>query len=123
MSAFIADGFGLPVSHENEDYTPTGQTAYVALKVLHTPAAPFDFAHRDEVSGFLQFDLRYPAGSGAIPAKTKRSDIFAAYPVGRTVTYSGQAVTVTGKHAVSNRVDGGWYLVIGRINWRAYVPR
>lgn len=123
VSAFVAGGFGLPIAHENAPYTPTANTAYVALQVLHNPAGAFDLGSTNEVTGIFQFDLRYPASRGAIEAKQMRDDIFTAFPIGREITYSGQVTRVTGLHAVSNRVDGGWFLVIGRINWRAFTPR
>lgn len=120
---FIDQSFGLPIAHENDDYTPTAGTAYVALKVFPNEETGLDITNTNQTTGFFQFTLRYPVGAGAMTAKTMRESIFAAYQVGQTITYSGQQITITGRYAFDAAPEDGWFKVIGRINYSALIDR
>lgn len=122
VAAFIAEGFGLPIAHENTDYT-ANETPFVEIVVQQNPISPLSMSNSDQTTGFFQFALRYPLETGAITAKAMCETIFAAFPLGRVLTYSGQSAQITGKHRVTNQPDGGAYLVIGRLFYAAHQPR
>ena len=116
VSDFITQAFGLPIAHENDDYTPTQGTPWVRVRVFpgETTAGTID-ADNLEQSGFMQFSLSYPAGEGAMVAKLKAQDIFDAYPIGRRVSYGGKTVTVGSYQQFDTRPRDGWFQVVGRI--------
>ena len=116
VNDFITQAFGLPIAHENANYTPTKGTAHVILRMFQNADEAGDLAvDTTETTGLFQFSLRYPPGEGAIAAKTQRNTIFAAYPIGRRITYGGNTVRVTGRSPFDNAPVEGWYQVVGRI--------
>lgn len=123
VSDFIDGAFGLPIAHENAEYRPVPGTAYVALQVFQNDILPADMASTNDTTGLFQFILRYPEGRGAIPAKSKADAIFAAFPIGGVLTYSGQRLTVTGHSRPEAVPEDGWFKVVGQITYRADVAR
>lgn len=123
VQSFIDGDFGLPVAHENDGYNPTAGTAFAALSIVKNDERALTLNDLDDVTGFLQINLRYPSGAGAIPAKTMEQSIFDLYPIGRTITRTNQDLEITGRTRVSARVDDGWYLLVLRINFVAILPR
>lgn len=123
VSDFITQAFGLPIAHENVDYTPTAGTPYVEVRTFQNAVLPADLATLNDTTGLFQFILRYPEGAGAIPAKAQADTIFAAYPVGRRLTYDGQSLTITGYERPEAVPEDGWFKVLGRIYYRADIAR
>ena len=123
VQSVIDGSFGLPLAYENEDYTPTAGTAYAALTVSENEKRGFTLNDTDSITGYLQINLKYPLGATAITAKSKAADIFAAYPIGKVLTYSGQSLEITGTHRVSAAPVDGWYEIALRINFEAYLAR
>lgn len=123
VSDFIAQAFGLPIAHENAEYTPTAGTPYVELRVFHNETLPADLSTTNDTTGVFQFTLRYGEGNGAIPAKLQRDTIFAAYPIGRRLTYSGETVTIKGHEPFDATPEQGWFKVVGRISFHGDAPR
>lgn len=119
VQAFIAADFGLPVAHENEDYSPQG-SAWVQLRCFpnETSVDAVD-ASTSLADGLWQFTLHYPLGSGAIPAKAMRQTIFDAFPLGSRLSYGGQSVTVANHDPFDAAPQGGWFQVVGRIFYQA----
>lgn len=120
---FISGNFGLPIAHENTQYTPTAGAAYAEIKVFGNDVTPFSFAHSDETDGFLQIILRYPLDTGAIAAKTKADEILAAYRIGTRLMYDGQRVTITRNQRMDGREEGGWYQIVLRVFYAAIMSR
>lgn len=119
-SDFIAQAFGLPIAHENANYEPTQGTPWVGLRVFQNALSAGDLsadAEVTETSGLFQFSLHYPQGKGAITAKTQAQTIFAAYPVGRRISYGGETVKVTGYQLFDATPRDGWFVVVGRITY------
>ena len=54
-----------------------------------------EFGQAALVEGFLQITLAYPFGKGTGPAEARAAQIIAAFPRGRTLTASGQKVSIT----------------------------
>ena len=123
LTAFQAGAFGLPIANENADYTPTAGTAHVELKTMLNDELPVGLNSVNDVTGLFQFKLKYKAGSGAIAAKTMHDTIQASFPVGLKLSYDGQEVFVTGKQRGLNYTDGGWFVVLGRVNFTAFLQR
>lgn len=116
VSDFITQAFGLPIAHENENYTPTQGTPWVQLRVFPADTTAGDVAaNTTEHAGFYQFSLHYPEGEGAMTAKLKAQAIFDAYPVGRRLTYSSKSVRITALQQFDASPQGGWFRVVGRI--------
>jgi hypothetical protein len=122
VSAFIAENFGLPIAHENAAYVAT-DAPYVELRVQQNRVTPFTLADVDETNGYFEFILRYPLQAGAMNAKAMCETIFSAFPVGRHLNYGNESVQIVGRHRIANRPDGGAYLVIGRLFYRAFTSR
>lgn len=116
VSDFIAQAFGLPIAHENADYTPTAGTAWVRLRTFPGRVVPGSLgATANETAGFWQFTLHYAEGDGAITAKAKAQAIFDAYPLSRRVSYGGESFRVTALQQFDASPQGGWFQVVGRI--------
>lgn len=116
LSDFIAQGFGLPIAHENEDYKPTPGTPWVRVRMF--PAQTVSGAGNGgalEQAGFFQFTLNYPVGKGAVDAKLQAQTIFTAYPISRRVSYGGVSVRVTAYQQFDAAPESGWFRVVGRI--------
>jgi len=123
VQSFIDGAFGLPIAHENDSYTPTAGTPFAELRVLKNPTRLMTLADSDKTTGFLQIALNYPAGDGAIAAKTKEQEISAAYPIGRAVTYAGQDVLIVGRQRANAAPQNGWYRLVIRLEFVAITPR
>ena len=123
VQSFIDGAFGLPIAYENEDYAPVAGTAHAELMIFKNEQRGFTLSDLDDETGLLQIKLKYPTGAGALDAKTMEAAIFAAYPIGAVLTYGAQSLEVRGKHRLSAGEDGGWYALVLRINFVAYLPR
>lgn len=118
---FRTQAFGLPVAHENDDFTPTPGTAWVRLRFFENEVTPVGHTSIDDETGLFQFTLHYPLDEGAIPARTMADTILSAYPPRRLFSYSGQQVEVTGALIFDASPVDGWYQIVGRVNYRAFV--
>lgn len=123
INAFITGAFGLPIAHENIDYTPTVGTAYVELTVFDAGTAPLSMSDSDEQLGILQAILRHPPDAGAIAAKTAAEAIFDYFPIASRHLYSGQYVQILAHDRGAGRVVDGWYQIVCRVRFRAFVDR
>jgi len=137
-SAMLAGGLGIDIVHENGAYSTWGGAAYTSVAGVYTPQPQREFAEirtfpagraafslktSDEDVGLFQCILKYPADVGAITAKTKAEAVLALFPIGGTLTYSGQVVNIVSSNRDGGRTDGGFYQVVVRINYRAFVDR
>ncbi len=123
VQSFIDGAFGLPIAHENDDYSPVAGTAYAELEVVNNLEKGFTLNDLNDITGYLQIGLNYPTGAGAIPAKTKKTEITDAYPIGRVLTYSLQSLEISGIQQPTPAPRDGWYRRLIRINFVAYLPR
>lgn len=124
-NAYIAGAFGLPIAHENADYTPTAGTAFAEIKVIRNEAVAdtIGAAGEDETTGLFQVTLRYPVGAYSGAAKTKADEMMLYFLIGSTFTYSGQSVVITRKDRGTGRVEDGWYKLILRFTFNARTVR
>lgn len=123
VQSFISGNFLLPIAHENIDYTPTVGTAYAEITVFDTGTEPLDLAHTNEQIGLFQCVLRYPVNTGAVAAKTKAEAIFNRFEIGSKHTYSGQDVWITAHDRQPGYPENGWYKIVMRMRYRAFITR
>lgn len=123
IQTFIDNSFGLPIAHENQQYTPTAGTAYVELRVLQNDITPFTLKDSDETDGVFRIRLFYPADTGAVTAKQKADAIFSVYKIGATLTYNNVNLTVMSNQRQPGLAEDGWYQLVLTINYRAYLAR
>ena len=123
IQSFISAAFGLPVAHENIDYTPTVGTAYAEITVFDSGTEALDLSHTNERIGLFQCVLRYPINTGAVAAKTKAEAIFNRFEIGSKHTYSGQDVWITAHDRQPGYPENGWYKIVMRMRYRAFITR
>lgn len=123
-SAFVSGDFGLPIVHENIAYTPIEGTAYAEIKMVPNDVTPLSLADTNETDGIFRVWLRYPPDKGAVAAKAMADTILGAFPIGGSVTYSGQKATIT-RHSRQAAVitDQNWLEVIVSIGYWAALER
>lgn len=123
LTAFIDGAFGLPIAHENIHYDPAPGTAYAEILILQNDTTPANLKSSNETDGIFRVILRYPVNKGAVPAKTKADEIFAAYKIGQRLTYSGVALTITGNQRQPGVAEDGWYKLVLSMSYRAFLSR
>ncbi len=123
VKSFIDGAFGLPIAHENTGYAPTAGTAFAELRVFMNSERAYTLASKNDITGLFQVALNYPDDGGAIEAKTMAESIIDAYPIGLNLTYSGQSLEITERQRASAAPVNGWYRLVLRFNFVAYLPR
>jgi len=135
----LSGGLAIDLVHENGLYSQWGGASYTSKKGPYTPGSnttgfaelanfpagidPLSLNDTDEATGFYQVIVKYPADGGSIAAKTKADEVLALFPLGTAITYSSQKVYPTTKSLSSGRVDGGFYQITVRVNYRAFLTR
>lgn len=137
-SAILNGGLALDVVHDNGIYsywsgsayssvsgvyTPDANREYTEIKVFPASVVPLSLRDSDEHVGVFQAIVKYPADTGAIAAKTKAEAVLALFNMNTPLAYSGQKVFVTGKSRDGGRQEGGFYQIVVRVNYRAFVTR
>lgn len=123
IEAFIDASFGLEIAYQNQSYTPTAETPYAELLNIPNNITALDLNDMNETDGLFRVILRYPADTGAITAKTKAEAIMDAYPIGSSVSYSGQSARITAVNRQAGIVEEGWYVTVITITYRAFIAR
>lgn len=123
VEAFIDGSFGLPIAHENAQYSPVAGTAYAELRVLQNDRTPFAVDGIDETDGVFRVRLFYPADKYSISAKTKADAIFAVFKIGKKLTYGGTTLRITSNQRQPGLAEDGWYQLVLTINYRAFITR
>jgi hypothetical protein len=123
VQSFIDGAYGLPIAHENIDYTPVPGTAFVELRNLPNPIESQSLADLNETTGIFRAILNYPVNEGGFTAKTKAEAIMAAYGIGTRVTYSGQSTTITGVQRQPGVNIDGWYRIVVTVTYIAFITR
>jgi len=123
VSSFIAGSFGLPIAHENLEYTPTTGTAYAEITVFDSSKVPELINNWDRQVGIFQVVLRYPTNGGAIAAKTKAAEILDHFKLYSIHEYSDQKVRITEHKRGPGYPEAGWYKIVLRMSFLAFTPR
>jgi len=137
-SAILGGGLGIDLVHENGvwsqwsgtaytsetgAYTPTNGRAYAELSVFPASKVAYSLAGHDEDVGLFQVILHYPPDVGSVVCKTASETVRGILSVGAMLTYSGQQVEIVGNTRDSGIVDGGFYKIVVRANYRAFTAR
>lgn len=138
ISAIMNGGLAIDVVHENGLYSVWSGSAYTSYVGAYTPSAnreyleirnfpalriPYSLKHSDDETGLFQIILKYPADIGAHTIKAKAEETLALFPMGTALVYDGQNVFIESKQRDGGRIEGGYYQIVVRVNYRAFVPR
>ena len=123
LQKFIDDAYGLPIAHENLNYSPVSGTAYAELHTLPNDITPLSLKHSDQTDGVFRVILRYPANTGAINIKTMADSILSGFKIGTIVSYDGQKATVFKTNRNNGIHDNQWHTMIVDIFYRAFITR
>jgi hypothetical protein len=138
ISTILDGGLGIDIVHENGLYSTWSGTAYAHTAGVYTPDAnrehceirnfpadrvPYSLNHSDAEVGFFQIILKYPADIGAYTIKSKAEDVLALFVPGTPIEYNGQTINIESKRRDGGRIEGGFYQIVVRISYRAFVPR
>lgn len=115
--------FGLPIAHENRDYTPTANTAYAELSSFVNDETALSLKHSDQTDGFFQVILRYQENDFSWAAKNKADEIRNVFKIGLRLSNDGHKLTVTRRSADKGFNEDGWYKIVLRVYFTAVLPR
>jgi hypothetical protein len=119
----IDAALGLPIAHENIDYTPISGTPYAELKVFQNDLTAFSVTSSAQSDGFFQVLFHYPQNTSAIQAKTKADQLMASFKIGQKITRDGVTLVVNRVTRLEPSTDGGWYRLPVRIFFRSFLTR
>jgi hypothetical protein len=138
IDTILSGGLAIDVVHENGLYSTWSGTAYTHTAGVYTPDAnrehceirnfpadrvPYSLNHSDVEVGFFQIILKYPSDIGAHTIKAKAEDVLALFKHGTPITYGSQSVNIDSKRRDGGRIEGGFYQIVVRISYRAFVSR
>lgn len=123
ISAFIDSNFGYPIAHENQHFEPQPGQPYFEIYVLPNDLTPLTISDTDETDGVFRVVMRFPENSGAAFAKSEADYIFSKFPIGKKIEYEGQQVLVTRHNRQRGINEGGWYVLVLSIGYRAFIRR
>ena len=104
-------------------YTPSTQVAYLEIKPFPAGTSSHDLNTTDEDVGLFQCIVRYPADGGSIAAVIKAEEVLALFKAGTNISYSGQVVNIVSNNRSGGSVIGGFYEIVVRANYRAFVAK
>ena len=122
-NAFISGSFGLPIAHENDNYTPTAGTPYAEIYLIPNDITPITLSDSNENDGILRVFLHYKSDQLSITAKQKADEIFNYFKIGSVLTYETQKVTIVGLSRGRGINENGWYSLPLSIFYRAFLTR
>lgn len=122
INTFVDGGFGLEISHENTDFSPTAQTEYAELINLPNNITALSINDSNETDGVFRVILYWPLNEGAIAAKTKADEILAVFSIGTRVCYDSQCATITSSSYQKGDSDI-WYKLVLTIGYYAIIGR
>ena len=137
-STTLNGGLAIDLIYENGAYVVWDGAAYVEkkgayptetdrehLELRNFPASsiPLSLKHSDEYVGMFQAIIKYPADVGAIIIKQKAELFLDLFTLGTAVIYDGQKVYPTSKNRDGGRIEGGFYQIVCRVDYRAFVAR
>lgn len=122
IAHFIDAGTGLPIAHENINYTPTGD-AYAEIIVLPNDTTALNYKHTNQTDGVFRAILRYPSGRGALPSKTAAEIILNHFKIATLIEYDGVLVEITGSKREPGVQEDGWYKLVLTVPYRAFITR
>ena len=145
ITAILDGELEIDVVHENGVYSVWNGAVYKHLTGVYIPENNREFcevrnfpasrtalslAHSDQETGIFQIILKYPSDVGAHTIKAKAELIIDLFVIGESVSYINQDYTpvtqevyVESKTRDGGRQQGGFYQIVIRINYYAFVSR
>ena len=137
VQAILDGGLAIDVVHENGAYSVWGGSSYTHHSGVYTPDANREHieirsfpagtvditSDSDENVGLFQAIIKYPVDVGAITIKTKAEALLGLFPIGAAITYDSQKTYPVSKNRDGGRIEAGFYQVVARVNYRAFVSR
>ena len=138
IDTVLSGSLAIDIVHENGLYSTWNGSAYVSSQGVYSPqtdrehieirnfpanSIPLSLNNSDETVGLFQAIIKYPADIGAITIKQKAEAFLALFTLGTALTYSGQKVYPTSKNRDGGRIEGGFYQIVCRVDYRAFVAR
>lgn len=114
---------GSAYGHHDGVYSPSTEREFCEIKNFPALRTPLSLAHSDHETGMFQIVLKYPADVGAHTIKAKAGQIMDLFTSGESVIYTGQKVYTDSKSRDGGRIEGGFYQIVIRINYYAFVSR
>lgn len=125
--AFVSGAFfaNTAVSYENMTFTPPSSGPWAAFNFVPAGSGVFTLGPtgRDELTGFVQIDVNYPVGTGGKDAGDKADAIRNTFTAGKTLSYSGQVVTIKQCTRSHGRLVNNYYKVSVTIYFYAFLNR
>ena len=115
--------WGSYYTHITGVYTPTASRPYLEIKNFPSITSAFSVADTDEHLGLFQVIIRYPVDAAGIAIKRKAEQVLSLLKVGATLLYEDQKIFIDSNSRDGGRVEGGFYQIVARANYRAYVNR
>lgn len=137
-AAMLGGGLGIDLVHENGAYSLWNGASYTTQTGVYTPQARREFAemrhfpasrsaaslaHTDEHLGLYQVILKFPADTADMTAKLKAEAVIAILKPAALLTYNGQSVEIISASRSAGVVNSGFYELMVRANYRAFVAR
>lgn len=138
IDATLNAGLAIDVVHENGVYSvwsgseydghvgvykPTNGRPYVKIKQFPAGSGPLSLADSDDHRGMFQAKFKYPADSGAVAIKEKAETFLDAFQIGTPILYSGQKIFPESKRRDGGRIEGGFFQIVCRVEYRAFTTR
>jgi len=114
---------GVSYTSKRGIYKPQARREFMEMTTFPAGKAAFSLADTDNAVGFYQCILKYPADVGAIIVKQKAEQVLVLLKIGSKLTYSGQEINIISNNRDGGRVSGGFYEIVIRANYRAFVTR
>lgn len=114
---------GSSYDHHSGPYVPEAESEFCELKAFPANTGPLSLADTDENVGIFQAILFYPADVAAHTIKTKAEAVLDLFVIGAKITYASQDVIIDAKTRDGGRIEGGYYQIVIRVNYTAYVSR
>jgi len=113
---------GSSYTHHSGVYTPETNREHIEIRSF--PAGTADItSDSDESVGLFQAIIKYPADVGAITIKAKAETLLDLFTIGTPITYDSQKTYPVSKNRDGGRIDGGFYQIVCRVNYRAFISR
>jgi hypothetical protein len=98
MKALVDASLGTKLLPENVKADPAGETPFAEVFYMPNPPVPITLGDdgEDEISGYVQLNIKVPFGSGTKEALAACGEVRSAFPVGLNILYDGVVITVKG---------------------------
>ena len=137
IQAILDGGLAIDIVHENGSYSVWGVASYTHHSGVYNPNANSEYveirsfpagtaditSNSDENVGLFQAIIKYPVDVAAITIKTKAEELLDLFTIGTPLTYDSQKTYPVSKSRDGGRIEAGFYQIVCRINYRAFVTR